>query len=103
MKQEMILKKNDSFLEICWYKQSYTGAFFEHVSIERTCASTLEKELPNVLACQDLDICNIRGQRYDDGSKMPSQGNGLQALFINDHPYACYIHRFAPRLQSALI
>lgn len=77
--------------------------FFEIVSVEDTCASTLKKELSFVLSRYKLDICNIRGQGYDGASNMRGQWNGLQALFLNDCPYAYYIHCFAHRLQLALV
>ena len=53
----------------------------------------LKKELSLVLSHHALDIQNIRGQGYD----------GLQALFLNECPYAYYIHYMAHRLQLALV
>ena len=50
-----------------------------------------------------LDIQNIRGQGYDGASNMRGEWNGLQALILNDCPYAYYIHCFAYRLQLALV
>jgi len=34
---------------------------------------------------------------------MRGEWNGLQALFLNDCPYAYYVHCFAHRLQLALV
>eukprot|EP00258_Populus_trichocarpa_P046712 XP_024462731.1 zinc finger MYM-type protein 1 [Populus trichocarpa] len=45
----------------------------------------------------------IRGQGYDGASNMRGEWNGLQALFINDCPYAYYVHCLAHQLQLALI
>lgn len=51
----------------------------------------------------NLQISNMRGQGYDGASNMSGSWNGLQALFLNDCPYAYYIHCFAHRLQLALV
>ncbi|XP_027915183.1 zinc finger MYM-type protein 1-like [Vigna unguiculata] len=40
---------------------------------------------------------------YDGVSNMMGEWNGLQALFLNDNPYAYYVHCFAHRLQLALV
>ncbi|XP_073268337.1 uncharacterized protein [Populus alba] len=45
----------------------------------------------------------IRGQGYDGASNMRGEWNGLQAFFINDCPYAYYVHCLAHHLQLALI
>jgi hypothetical protein len=66
-------------------------------------ASTLNKEIFFVLSHHNLDVQNIRGQGYDGASNMLGEWNGLQALFINDCPYACYIHCLAHQLQLAFI
>ncbi|XP_056692037.1 uncharacterized protein [Spinacia oleracea] len=51
----------------------------------------------------NLIIQNVRGQGYDGASNMRAEWNGLQALFLNDCPYAYYIHCFAHMLQLALV
>ena len=56
-----------------------------------------------VLSRHNLDVSNIRGQGYDGASNMRGEWNGLQALFLNDNPYAYYVHCFAHRLQLALV
>jgi hypothetical protein len=38
------------------------------------------------------------GQGYDGASNMRGEWNGLQALFINDCPYAYYLHYLAHKL-----
>ena len=50
-----------------------------------------------------LDIQNIQGQGYDGPSNMRGEWNGLQALILNNCPYAYYIHYFAHHLQLALV
>ncbi|KAF3443394.1 hypothetical protein FNV43_RR13076 [Rhamnella rubrinervis] len=49
----------------------------------------------------ELLVENLRGQGYD-GANMRGAWNGLQALFLQDCPYAYYVHCFAHRLQLAL-
>ncbi|KAK3232458.1 hypothetical protein Dsin_004339 [Dipteronia sinensis] len=85
------------------YKGFVRERFFQVVSVNDTNASTLKKEICNVLARYDLSIENLRGQGYDGASNMRGEWNGLQALFLKDCPYAYYIHCFAHRLQLALV
>eukprot|EP00258_Populus_trichocarpa_P034057 XP_024450076.1 zinc finger MYM-type protein 1 [Populus trichocarpa] len=73
------------------------------VHVKDTTASTLKKEISFVLSHHNLDVQNIKGQGYDDASNMRGEWNGLQALFINDCPYAYYVHCLAHQLQLALI
>ncbi|XP_058179979.1 uncharacterized protein LOC131298514 [Rhododendron vialii] len=77
--------------------------FFHIVHIKDTTALTLKKEISDVLTRYNLDIHNMRGQGYDGASNMRGAWNGLQALFLNDCPYAYYIHCFVHRLQLALV
>ncbi|CAL2277206.1 unnamed protein product [Prunus armeniaca] len=76
--------------------------FFEIISVHDTNSSTLKTEICKVLGKHTLLVKNMHGQRYDGASNMRGQRNGLQALFLNDCPYAYYIHCFAHRLQLAL-
>ncbi|XP_057247404.1 uncharacterized protein LOC104884624 [Beta vulgaris subsp. vulgaris] len=46
---------------------------------------------------------DLRGQGYDGASNMRGEWNGLQALFIDDCPYAYYVHCLAHQLQLSLI
>ena len=77
--------------------------FLDIVHVKDTTASTLKKEISFVLSHHNLDVQNIRGQGYDGASNMRGEWNGLQALFINDCPYAYYVHCLAHQLQLALI
>ncbi|XP_015940055.1 uncharacterized protein LOC107465593 [Arachis duranensis] len=77
--------------------------FFDLVHVSDTSFLTLKKELVSVLSIYNLQIENIRGQRYDGASNMRGKWNGLQALFLNDCRQAYYVHCFAHRLQLALV
>nr|XP_023904266.1 zinc finger MYM-type protein 1-like [Quercus suber] len=77
--------------------------FFELIHVVDTAALTLKKGIYSLLSQHCLDIQNIRGQGYDGASNMRGMWNGLQALILNDCPYAYYIHHFAHRLQLALV
>ncbi|KAL4652820.1 hypothetical protein ACB092_01G259300 [Castanea dentata] len=77
--------------------------FFGLIHVVDTVALTLKKGIYYLLSQHCLDIQNIRGQGYDGASNIQGMWNGLQALILNDCPYAYYIHCFAHRLQSALV
>ncbi|XP_052288934.1 uncharacterized protein LOC102623386 isoform X2 [Citrus sinensis] len=77
--------------------------FFEVVNVDDTKASTLKNEICNVLVRYNLLVENLRGQGYDGASNMAGEWNGLQSLFLNDCPYAYYVHCFAHRLQLILV
>ena len=68
-----------------------------------TTALTLKNGIYSLLSQHFLDIQNVRGQGYDGASNMRGMWNGLQALILNDCPYAYYIHCFAHRLQLTLV
>ncbi|KAI5322772.1 hypothetical protein L3X38_031844 [Prunus dulcis] len=59
-------------------------------------------DICKVLGKHNLLVSNMRGQGYDGASNMSGEWSGLQELFLNDCPYAYYIHCFAHRLQLAL-
>jgi hypothetical protein len=50
-----------------------------------------------------LDVKNIHGQGYDGASNMCGEWNGLQAKFLEECPYAYYVHCFSHQLQLALV
>jgi hypothetical protein len=64
---------------------------------------TLKDELSFVLTNHGFNIQNLRRQGYDGASNMRSELNGLQALFLQQCPYAYYVHCYAHRLQLALV
>ncbi|VVA39465.1 PREDICTED: zinc finger, partial [Prunus dulcis] len=65
--------------------------FFDIVSVHNTNFLTLK-----------TDICKVLGKHSLLVSNMCGQWSGLQALFLNDCPYAYYIHCFTHRLKLAL-
>jgi hypothetical protein len=68
------------------------------VYVKDTIALIFKEEIFFVLYHHNLDVQNIRGQRYDGASNIHGEWNGLQALFINDCPYAYYIYCLAHQL-----
>ncbi|XP_074277396.1 uncharacterized protein LOC141601033 [Silene latifolia] len=77
--------------------------FFSIVHVDDTCAMTLKKEIFEVLSHYQFDLKNLRGQGYDGASNMSGKWKGLQALVIEECPYAYFVHCFAHRLQLALV
>ncbi|KAI3463665.1 hypothetical protein Pfo_020328, partial [Paulownia fortunei] len=77
--------------------------FFDVVHVEDTKVSTLKIEISSVLSRNNLIIQNIRGQGYNGANTMRGEWNGLQTLFLNECPYAYYVHCFAHRLQLTLV
>ena len=64
----------------------YKNFFLSHV--KDTAALTLKNEIYTIFSCHYLDIHNIRGQGYDGANNMCGEWKGLQALVLNDCPYA---------------
>nr|XP_023895481.1 uncharacterized protein LOC112007377 [Quercus suber] len=85
---------NEGFIKEC---------FFDLSHVKDIAALTLKNEIYAILSCHYLDIQNIHGQGYDGVSNMCGEWKGLQALVLNDCPYAYYEHCFAHRLQLALV
>ncbi|XVF76083.1 hypothetical protein PTKIN_Ptkin13bG0237700 [Pterospermum kingtungense] len=77
-------------------------SFFDVVGVHDTTALTLKENKTSILT-YDLQIENIIGQGYDGASNMRGAWNGLQALLLNECPSIYYVHRFAHRLQLALV
>ncbi|GKV30692.1 hypothetical protein SLEP1_g39478 [Rubroshorea leprosula] len=73
------------------------------VHVRETNALTLKQEICFVLSHHNLSIQNVRGQGYDGASNMHGEWNGLQALILQECPYAYYVHCLAHQLQLALI
>ena len=69
--------------------------FLDFVHVKDTSATTLKQEICIALSQHSLDILSICGQVYDGSSNMRGEWNG--ALFLNDCPYAYYVHCFAHR------
>nr|XP_023889657.1 zinc finger MYM-type protein 1-like [Quercus suber] len=77
--------------------------FFGLIHVVDTAALTLKKRIYSLLSQHCFDIQNIRGKGYDGASNMRGMWSGLQALILNDCPYAYCIYCFAHRLQLALV
>ncbi|XP_024164387.1 uncharacterized protein LOC112171435 [Rosa chinensis] len=76
--------------------------FFKIVSVPNTTSQTLKDEISKVLTMYNLQVRNMRGQGYDGASNMRGIYNGLQALFLQECPYAYYVYCFDHRLQLTL-
>ena len=76
--------------------------FFYLVHVHDTCSATLKEELCFILLDHKLDVQNMHGQGYDGASNMRGEWKGLLAKFVQECPYAYYIHDFAHQLQLAL-
>ncbi|KAK9733108.1 hypothetical protein RND81_04G044000 [Saponaria officinalis] len=76
---------------------------FDLIHVKETNALYLKGAIEECLLAHKLNIENIQGQGYDGPSNMRGEWSGLQALFLNECPYAYYVHFFAHRLQLALI
>jgi hypothetical protein len=77
--------------------------FLDIVHVHDTYSATLKQEIYYVLSALKLDVQNIRGQGYDGASNIRGEWNGLQAKFLDECPYAYYVHCFAHQLQLALV
>ncbi|KAH1091518.1 hypothetical protein J1N35_018775 [Gossypium stocksii] len=77
--------------------------FFDLVHVQDTAIITLKEEICVILSQHCLDVQNIRGQACNGVSNIRGEWNGLQALFLNDCPYAYYVYCLAHQLQLALL
>jgi len=77
--------------------------FLDLVHVEKTTSSTLKQEILKSLSHHDLSTQNICGQGYDRASNMRGEWNRLQALVLQECPYAYYVHCLAHQLQLALV
>ncbi|XP_050379455.1 uncharacterized protein LOC126796766 [Argentina anserina] len=89
-------------LRFVYFQGFVRERFFHVVSVSDTGAATLKNKIDKVFTKYNLRVENLRDQRYDGASNMCGQWNGLQALFLQECPYAYYVHCFAHRLQIAL-
>ncbi|CAN6691541.1 unnamed protein product [Malus baccata var. baccata] len=65
--------------------------FMEFLSVENTSGQGLLNELQDVLKSLDLDIDNVRGQGYDNGSNMKGKHQGVQKRLLEINPRAFYM------------
>ncbi|CAN1269423.1 Zinc finger MYM-type protein 1 [Linum perenne] len=80
-----------------------TERLFGIKSVVNTTSATLKEVICGMLSEHNLPIQKLRGQGYDGASNMSGQYNGLKALFLQDCPYAYFVHCFAHRLQLTLV
>ncbi|CAN6678524.1 unnamed protein product [Malus baccata var. baccata] len=65
--------------------------FMKFLSMENTSGQGLFNELQDVLKSLDLDIDNVRGQGYDNGSNMKGKHQGVQKRLLEINPRAFYM------------
>ncbi|XP_022880854.1 zinc finger MYM-type protein 1-like [Olea europaea var. sylvestris] len=80
-----------------------TEHFFAIKSVSDTTSLNLKNQISDVLDHFNLQVQNMRGQRYDGANNMRGAWNGLLALFLRDCPYAYYVNCFVRRLQLTLV
>ena len=71
--------------------------------VHETTSEALKQALVGVLDHHKLSIHRLRGQGYDGASNMRGEFNGLQKKFLDENPYAFYVHCFAHRLQLVVV
>lgn len=64
--------------------------FLQFLKVEDTTGSGLFGELEEVLSTLQLDISDIRGQGYDNGSNMKGKHKGVQKRLLDRNPRAFY-------------
>lgn len=60
----------------------------EFLKVDNTTGLGLFEVLKDVLKSLDLDLDNVRGQGYDNGSNMKGHKQGVQKRFLDINPRA---------------
>jgi hypothetical protein len=85
-----ILIGDDKKVEICEY-------FFGFKNVCKTTGEGLTSNILNILEENDIPLCDMRGQGYDNGSNMIGKHQGVQKRILDLNPRAffvpCYSHR----------
>jgi hypothetical protein len=65
--------------------------FLEFLKVDDTSKLGRFDELKSVLASVNLNIADVRGQGYDNGSNMKGKHQGIQTLMLEINPRALYM------------